>query len=37
MDTAVEELRTEVGASQKTNEKVETLREEMTAFCKSVS
>jgi len=37
MDAAFEELRAEMGAFQKTDEKVDTLREEMTAVRKSVS
>jgi hypothetical protein len=37
MDATVEELRAEVDMIRKTDEKVETLREEMTALCKSVS
>ena len=37
MDATVDELRAEVGVIRKTNEKVETLREEMTMLHKSVS
>ena len=37
VNATVDELRAEVGAIRKTDEKVETLREEMTALRKSVS
>ena len=37
MDATMEELRSEVGAIRKTDEKVEALHEEMTALHKSMS
>ena len=37
MDASIAELRAEIGAFRKTEEKVESMREEMTALRKSVS